>query len=170
MQKVSWKFPIKYIKYQKLELITETFCPNFYYSKTKDNDKVSRSILTWRNFPMTWIRPILIKGTEHIIRFFKRRWLSKDYVEIMSNYLGELTQSSKKKVESLSGTADRFAEAGAWSRHRGSGDQTSGAGPQSSSGRPPPIIICQQSHHEQWRLVSSDISEQWRLAKNVSPS
>ena len=83
----------------------------------------------------------------------------------MSNYLGELTQSSKKKVESLSGTADRFAEAGAWSRHRGSGDQTSGAGPQSSSGRLQPIIRCQQWHHEQWRLVSSDISEQWRLVK-----
>ena len=36
----------------KLELITETFCHNFYNSKTKDNDKVSRSILTYRNLTL----------------------------------------------------------------------------------------------------------------------
>ena len=66
----------------------------------------------------------------------------------MSNYLGELTQSSKKKVESLSG-ADQWPppEAGAWSRHRDSEVQTSGAGPQSSSARLQPI-----NKHQQWHL------------------
>ena len=76
----------------------------------------------------------------------------------MSYYLGELTQSSKKKVESLSGAADHFTEAGAWSRHRGSGLQTSGARPQSSSARLQPIIKYQQWH--QWRLA-----KMWRLVK-----
>ena len=33
----------------KLELITVTFCPIFTPQKTKDNDKVSLSTLTYRN-------------------------------------------------------------------------------------------------------------------------